>query len=320
VTDLTVADFDSLDCPKARVLDHGFVALLDHMGDDSAIVRAARISTGKGTKSPAEDRGLIRYLVRNHHTTPLEMVEFKFLVKCPMFVWRQWIRHRTASVNEVSGRYTELPDETFHPSEASIRKQGTLKQGRTDEAADSMLVANFRSELEHDAAVAFANYRRAVEGGIAKEIARVGLPLSTYTVAYWKIDLNNLFRFLGLRLDPHAQEEIRVYAEAMAKMVRDVCPVAYEAFEDYQLNAMTLSALDVKSIRDLLTFAGGKKVIGNPTEDDPRVVANGQYDQSLTFDPSVVEVVLRDDVPGKSERTELLGKMKALGFVVREKS
>jgi thymidylate synthase (FAD) len=285
--------------PAEKVLDKGFVILADYMGNDDSIVTAARISTGQGTKTPAEDRGLIRYLMRNNHTTPFEMVEFQFLVKVPMFVWRQWIRHRTASVNEMSARYVELSEQFFVPELSALRRQSkSMKQGRSDTPVDPVHAQTWRTQSEISGHTAFREYRLGIELGLGKEIARIGLPLSTYTVAYWKIDLHNLFRFLGLRLDSHAQEEVRVYAEAIARMVKDVCPVAYEAFEDFHLNAISLSADEIHTIKTLLDGAGGK---------------------AMGFDPLMVDSVLADCIHGKGEQTELRAKLTRLGFAVKEK-
>ena len=250
-----------------KVLDHGFVKLVDHMGDDSSIVQAARVSYGKGTKQVNEDRGLIRYLLRHAHTTPFEMVEFKFHCKMPIFVARQWIRHRTASVNEVSARYSEMKDEFWLPENEVWNQQSTVnKQGSSSEiaeyssggwsptnivGAEEFVVGKARKAEE----VAFDEYKRRLENGVSKEQARSCLPVSTYTEWYWKIDLHNLFHFLRLRLDSHAQYEIRVFGEAMATMVKEKCPLAWEAFEDYKLNAMTLSGLEVARLKSMLKDA-----------------------------------------------------------------
>ncbi len=236
-----------------KCLNHGFVRLVDIMGDDTAIVQAARTSYGKGTKSVSEDRGLIRYLMRNRHTSPFEMVELKFHVKLPIFVARQWIRHRTASVNEVSGRYSEMPSESYIPELENIKKQSTdNKQGRSNEAFSPEYTAYIQSKLRNAQAAQFAEYSEYLEAGVARELARINLPLSTYTEWYWKIDLHNLFHFLKLRLDRHAQYEIRVYAEAIADIVKQCVPIAYEAFEDYLLNSLYLSELEQKALASIL--------------------------------------------------------------------
>ncbi len=225
-----------------NVLDNGFVRLVDMMGDDSAIVQAARTSYGKGTKTFSEDRKLIRYLMRNRHTSPFEMVEFKFHIKLPIFVARQWIRHRTANVNEYSGRYSEMKNEFYLPEVESVRKQSlTNKQGRDDEELSPKEANEFIAELEKSNSLQFETYQNFIDKGIARELARINLPLSIYTEWYWKIDLHNLFHFLKLRLDSHAQLEIRLYAEVIAEILKEKVPLAYEAFEDYILEAVSFS-------------------------------------------------------------------------------
>lgn len=225
-----------------NVLDNGFVRLVDMMGDDSAIVQAARTSYGKGTKTFSEDRKLIRYLMRNRHTSPFEMVEFKFHIKLPIFVARQWIRHRTANVNEYSGRYSEMKNEFYLPEAESVRKQSLInKQGRDEEELSPNEANEFIAELEKSNSLQFESYQNFIDKGIARELARINLPLSIYTEWYWKIDLHNLFHFLKLRLDSHAQLEIRLYAEVIAEILKEKVPLAYEAFEDYILEAVSFS-------------------------------------------------------------------------------
>ncbi|MBU8933813.1 MAG: FAD-dependent thymidylate synthase [candidate division Zixibacteria bacterium] len=237
-----------------KVLNHGFIRLIDYMGDDSAIVQAARVSYGAGTKKISEDRGLIRYLMRHRHTSPFEMVEFKFHVKLPIFVARQWIRHRTANVNEYSGRYSVMKEEFYLPQPEDIRFQSTVnKQGRSPEEVPDELKHRLLEVLKKSQSDAFAHYSEFVDGGLARELARINLPLSLYTEWYWKIDLHNLFHFLSLRMDSHAQQEIRVYANVMADMVKTVCPMAYEAFVDYRLNAACFSGPELDALRPLLT-------------------------------------------------------------------
>jgi thymidylate synthase (FAD) len=246
-------------------LDDGFVRLVDRMGDDSAIVQAARVSYGAGTKAVSDDRSLIRYLMSHRHTSPLEMVEFKFHVRVPMDCWRQWIRHRTASVNEYSTRYSEAIDSRSVTSadqwrlQASDRKQGSGEfapahlHSPPDPAAYYEFTGEYLSKREAELhELANRVYLERIDAGIAREQARKDLPLSTYTEAYWKIDGNNLFHFLGLRMDSHAQLEIRTYANAIAKLIQGVVPFAWEAFEDYQLNAMTLSQPEILEIRKIL--------------------------------------------------------------------
>ncbi len=236
-----------------KVLNHGFVRLVDYMGSDAAIVQAARVSYGAGTKKVSEDRGLIRYLMRNRHTSPFEMVEFKFHVKLPIFVARQWIRHRTANVNEYSGRYSVMKEEFYTPADEDIRFQAKdNKQGRSDELVPEEIKRKLVDTLNASQKQAYEQYSQFVDDGLAREIARINLPLSLYTEWYWKIDLHNLFHFLRLRLDKHAQKEIRDYAEIMAKMVQTVCPMAYEAFEDYSLNSAYFSGPELTVLKDAL--------------------------------------------------------------------
>ncbi len=236
-----------------RCLDKGFVRLVDVMGNDDSIVQAARVSYGTGTKKVHEDRGLIRYLMRHQHTTPFEMVEFKFHVKLPIFVARQWIRHRTANVNEYSGRYSEMKDEFYTPDEQQLRKQSvTNKQGRSEEGFDTNEAMDILSSFQQHADTSYAHYEALLEKGVAREIARIVLPVSNYTEWYWKVDLHNLFHFLRLRLDAHAQYEIRVYAEAMADIVKAIVPVAYEAFEDYMLGSVKLSKVELQILKTML--------------------------------------------------------------------
>ncbi|HBB25643.1 MAG TPA: FAD-dependent thymidylate synthase [Bacteroidetes bacterium] len=237
-----------------RCLDKGFVRLIDVMGDDSAIVQAARVSYGSGTKKVHEDRGLIRYLMRHLHTTPFEMVEFKFHVKLPIFVARQWIRHRTANVNEYSGRYSEMKDEFYVPDADQVRAQSAMnKQGRADEAFDAERAESIRTSMQQTQDMLYGQYQEMLSTDLAREIARINLPVSNYTEWYWKIDLHNLFHFLRLRIDAHAQYEIRVYGEAMAEIAKAAVPLAYEAFEDYILHAQRFSRTELEIIRSTLS-------------------------------------------------------------------
>lgn len=235
-----------------RVLDHGFVRLVDVMGDDAAIVQAARVSYGAGTETPSTDRDLIRYLLRHWHTSPFEMCEIKLHCKMPIFIARQWIRHRTANVNEMSGRYSVLPEEFYVPVPASICYQSTTnKQGRSG-PVDAITADQFAELLEDQCRRAFANYRGACDDEIARETARIGLPLATYTEWYWKIDLHNLMHFLRLRIDSHAQEEIRAYGRAIGEIVKAWAPVAWEAFEDYRLHSVSLSRQELEIVKLLV--------------------------------------------------------------------
>lgn len=231
---------------KLPVLDDGFVRLVDVMGDDSSIVQAARVSYGKGTKQVSEDRGLIRYLLRHRHTTPFEMCEIKLHVRVPMDCWRQWIRHRTANVNEYSTRYsiaidaakTTQPDEWR--SQGFINRQGS--EGQLDPSEGDRLS---KRETEFQA-ISREVYQERLDAGVAREQARKDLPLSTYTEAYWKIDLHNLLHFLALRMESHAQYEIREYANVIGhQIVAKWVPFAWEAFLDYRLNAMSLSDKEI---------------------------------------------------------------------------
>lgn len=233
-----------------KCLDKGFVYLIDYAGNDEAVVQAARVSYGKGTKKVSEDRGLIRYLLRHKHTTPFEMVEFKFHCKMPIFVARQWIRHRTASVNEYSARYSEIKDEFYLPESAVLKKQDKKnKQGRSEKLTDEQKYFILETlKQEYDSQLKM--YRAFDEIELARELARVGIAVGNYTEWYWKIDLHNLLHFLKLRLDKHAQYEIRVYTEAIAKIVKDVVPLCYEAFEDYVLDAITFSGPEVKFMQN----------------------------------------------------------------------
>lgn len=250
---IDASDKDALLGKRIDCLDKGFVRLIDVMGDDAAIVQAARVSYGSGTKKVLEDRGLIRYLLRHAHTTPFEMVEFKFHVKLPIFVARQWIRHRTANVNEYSGRYSEMKDEFYTPNPNDIRPQSVLnKQGRSEETLPDGMADQAANAFKSGQDDAYAQYQEFLEQGIAREIARINLPVSNYTEWYWKIDLHNLFHFLRLRIDSHAQYEIRVFAEAIAELVKPFVPHAWQAFEDYVLNAHRMTAPELKVMKHLL--------------------------------------------------------------------
>ena len=235
------------------VLDHGLLRVIDYMGDDSAIVQAARVSYGRGTKAVSNDEGLIRYLMRHWHSTPFEMCEVKFHVKLPVFVARQWIRHRTANVNEYSARYSILDREFYIPAPEQLAAQSTLNnQGRgavlSGEEAQRVL-----DLLREDSARAYDHYEDMLsqdgQQGLARELARMNLPANVYTQWYWKTDLHNLFHFLRLRSDPHAQWEIRAYAEAIAAVVRDWVPVAWGAFEDYRVGGVQVSARGAEVLR-----------------------------------------------------------------------
>jgi thymidylate synthase (FAD) len=235
------------------VLDHGFVALVDYMGGDDSIERAARVSYGYGTRRTSQTRGLVRYLRRHRHTTPSEMVELNFHCAMPMFVARQWIRHRTANVNEYSGRYSLIPLLFYTPQPQDFALQSKQNnQGRSADAATDELYRESIARWERMRAEASDTYGWLVAEDIAREIARIELPLSTYTQWYWKIDLHNLLHFLTLRVDPHAQLEIRAYAEVMAGMVKRVAPLSYEAWIDYDVAGTHLSRGELSALRTLL--------------------------------------------------------------------
>jgi thymidylate synthase (FAD) len=231
----------------------GFVRLVDVMGDDSSIVQAARVSYGEGTKKIHEDRGLIRYLIRHQHWTPVEMVEFKFHVKLPVFIARQWIRHRTANVNEISARYSEMKDEIYLPPIEHISSQSNdNKQGRNSEPFAKEQAQEIQDLIMQSNENQYKIYQNLLDRGVARELARTVLPVGHYTEWYWKIDLRNLMNFLALRLDPHAQWEIRVYAEAMSSLVKQIVPIAWEAFEDYILNSVNFSKDEIEVIKEII--------------------------------------------------------------------
>lgn len=246
------------------VLDHGFVRVIDYMGDDAAIVQAARVSYGRGTRKVSEDRGLIRYLMRHRHTTPFEMCEIKYHVKLPIFVARQWIRHRTANVNEYSGRYSVMDREFYIPSPEHLAAQSSSnRQGRGD-VLEGEEAAEVLEILKQDSRRAYADYEKILNEtengevldetrqGLARELARMNLPVNFYTQWYWKVDLHNLLHFLSLRADPHAQYEIRAYAEVMLDTVKRWTPLAYEAFADYVMGGTHISKQGLEILRRML--------------------------------------------------------------------
>jgi len=318
---------NSLQWKKYPVLNDGFICLVDSMGTDASIVQAARVSYGRDARfefSPedsqqqkeyddekAKDINLIRYLLRHGHTTPFEMCEVKFLVRVPMDCWRQWIRHRTASVNEYSTRYTEAIDSQQTTSPREWRLQTTNnKQGSSGFLEDWPECWEFEDynnqphtkagnyltqeeEIFHEYSKVL--YQQRLAFGIAKEQARKDLPLSTYTEAYWKCDLHNIFNFLRLRMDSHAQLEIRSYANAMAEIVKQLYPVAWQAFEDYQLNSMKLTALDITMIQRIL---------------NPMFNADG----SRGF-LDEVDYLMKDTITNKREREECITKLTKLGIL-----
>jgi thymidylate synthase (FAD) len=261
---VTVPELEEILYETLPVLDHGFVRVIDYMGDDSSIVQAARVSYGRGTKHVSKDRGLINYLMRHRHTTPFEMCEIKYHVKLPIFVARQWIRHRTANVNEYSARYSILANEFYVPEPEHLAPQtSTNGQGRgaSLDIHDAQRVLDL---LREDGERAYVQYRTLLNEddagapidpnwpGLARELARMSLSLNFYTEWYWKIDLYNLMHFLGLRADPHAQYEIRAYAEAMLGTMQRWVPSAYAAFLEYRMNAASISATGLKVIQRML--------------------------------------------------------------------
>ena len=239
-----------------EVLDHGFIRVIDYMGDDAAICQAARVSYGKGTKSVQNDAGLIRYLMRHWHSTPFEMCEIKLHVKLPVFVARQWIRHRTANVNEYSARYSILDREFYIPAPDQLAAQSVVNNQGRGVALEGEEAARVLEILKTDANRAYDNYEAMIsddgQQGLARELARMNLPANIYTQWYWKVDLHNLFHFLRLRADMHAQYEIRVYADAICKVVADWVPAAYSAFEDYRMGGENLSGKAMDCVRMML--------------------------------------------------------------------
>ena len=301
-TPTTAADraavLESLRWRKFPVLDDGFVALVDCMGDDSAVVQAARVSYGEGTRRVSDDRQLIRYLLRHAHTTPFEMAELKFLIRVPMDCWRQWIRHRTASVNEYSTRYSLAIDAMQATPDDQWRSQATTNRQGSGERLPATTGRRLTA-AEHDLqGLARRVYEERLEAGIAREQARKDLPLSTYTEAYWKIDLHNLLHFLALRMDAHAQLEIRRYSETIGHaIVAPLFPLVWEAFLDYRVHAMRLTRLDQDVIRRLAARPGAG---GLPASHAEFLAAQ---------DPAW------RDLGRSRERDECLGKLVALGLV-----
>jgi thymidylate synthase (FAD) len=241
---------------EVKVHEHGLIALVDVMprlvpqgqSADAAIVQAARVSYGQGTRKVSEDRGLIRYLLRHQHTTPFEMIEFKFHVVMPIFVARQWVRHRTANINEYSARYSVVPDRFYIPSVGNVRGQSQSNRQGGDEPVDVGTAQDFLDYLDR-CHRQYAEYEKLLERGVSRELARMGLPVNVYTEWYWKCDLHNTLHFLALRMDEHAQQEIRDYALAMFALIRPIVPVTAEAFVDYQLEAVRLTRLEVEALR-----------------------------------------------------------------------
>jgi thymidylate synthase (FAD) len=261
----TCAPLEALMFTPIDVLDKGFVRVVDYMGDDAAIVQGARVSYGRGTRKTSTDRGLIRYLMRHRHTTPFELAELKLHVRAPIFVTRQWFRHRTASINEYSARYSVLEREFYVPDIDSIAAQSDSNRQGRGEKMSAEQAQEISRILKDDAAHCYDNYllmlNETPDGqiidetrtGLARELARINLPVGIYTQFYWKVNLWNLLRFLSLRADPHAQYEIRAYADAILRIVEQWVPYAHEAFSDYVLGASELSSQALALLRAALT-------------------------------------------------------------------
>ena len=294
-----------METKEQKLHEHGFVRLIDVMGDDNSIADAARVSYGEGTRSVSDNRNLIRYLVRNKHTSPLEMVEVKFHLKLPIFIMRQLVRHRTASLNEYSGRYSIMTDDCYEPSDEYLKPQSqTNKQGRDGEFTD-VCKNSYKQKIRGAINKTLVAYKfligteSALEGGLTRELARTVLPVSNYTECYWKIDLHNFFHFCRLRMDSHAQQEIQDYAKVMYEMVKPEVPIASEAFEDYSLNSISLSKMEVDVLQYVFkTF--------------PEMQSSSGYIQNIT---SYMKTAFKttDNVPfdmGKREWKEFLEKFK----------
>ena len=250
---ITVPEAEKILDKEIKVLDHGFVRLVDYMGSDARIVQTARVSYGEGTKTLREDAGLIDYLLRHEHTSPFEHVIFEFHAKMPIFVARQWIRHRTARLNEISGRYSVIKDEFYVPEAISINFQSKdNKQGRAVDNVPPELKEKVINLLAKDQQSVYKNYEEMIDDDISRELARINLPLSTYTEWYWQMDLKNMFHFLKLRMDHHSQWEIQEYGRAMAQIVKAVCPLAYDSFERHMVNGARFSAHELHAIKEML--------------------------------------------------------------------
>lgn len=271
------------------VLDHGFVYLVDYMGSDREIERAARVSYTVGTRKVRATRELLRYLMRHRHTSPFEMVEFKFHAKMPIFVARQWVRHRTASINEQSGRYSVLSNEFYLPDKKVIAAQSTLnKQGR-EGVFNIKLSHRVLDILSSEQELTYRNYEELLGMDLAREIARINLPLSVYTQWYWKMDLHNLLHFLKLRMDSHAQWEIRQYASAIAKIVADTVPLTWEAFEDYILNSTAISTQEQKVLIKLI---------------------NNKFNKD-----EIIHLAEKNGIDSKLEQLEFVSKLEKIGLI-----
>ena len=245
----TVKQIEDLLFDEIRVLDKGFLRVVDYMGDDAAIVQSARVSYGKGTKTVSQDSALISYLIRHRHTTPFEMCEIKFHVKLPMFVARQWIRHRTANVNEYSARYSVLEDEFYFPDKCDIGYQSKHNAQGTHGTVEDEVSQKFALDLKKNTQFCYDAYKSSLDAGISRETSRITIPLNCYTQWYWKIDLHNLLHFVKLRSDHHAQHEIREYAKVMEDIIKAWVPLTYKAFKEYVKNSVTFSESGMKFLR-----------------------------------------------------------------------
>jgi thymidylate synthase (FAD) len=266
-----------------NVLDHGFIRVVDTMGDDNAIVQAARVSYGQGTKTKQDDESLINYLMRHYHSTPFEMNEIKFHIKLPIFVARQWIRHRTANVNEYSGRYSIMDNEFYVPENIGIQSTSN-KQGR-EEFSDDIKKVDFQLSVQKLSEMAYERYENSIEDGIARELARIQLPVNYYTQWYWKIDLHNLFHFLRLRADEHAQYEIREYAKVICNIVKEWCPIAYRAFEKYRLNSVSFSEPELQILSQKL------RLLDKLVKNQPDYLFNGSKGEEKEFNTKLDKLV-----------------------------
>jgi len=301
------------------VLNEGHIVLMDCMGADQDVVQAARTSYQTGTVKVSDDRTLIRYLMRHRHTTPFESCQLKFHVKLPIFVERQWARHRTAGWNEVSARYSELPEEFYIPNVENVRAQSkTNKQGRDEELSQDV-VANFIESSARTARESFAEYHNYLEGDIARELARISLPLSTYTEKVWWMNLHNILHFLSLRMDSHAQKEIREYAIAMGEqIIAPLFPLVWEAFEDYRLGGLFLSRLDIEVIQNL-RLESAKCVITRATKEDGHAFDPEDYmmTYSKTFFLSMNGIKQWEKLTKCRERDECLEKLQRMGLIMK---
>lgn len=254
-TNRVCTEIDSMLGQKMPVLDHGFITIVDYMGDDEAIVQSARVSYGKGTSKKSNTAGLINYLMKHNHSSPFEMCDIKFHLKMPIFVARQWLRHRTASVNEYSARYSILSNEFYTPEQTQITKQSSSNnQGRSDEILEN--ANEIRETLINDSQQCYENYNQMVDSGYARELARANLPVSVYTEFYWKINLHNLLHFVALRADSHSQYEIMKYAEIILdQIIKKWVPITYDAFMNHNFNGKKMSAKEIIMIQQMIKGA-----------------------------------------------------------------